>query len=303
MRGGREESIVLCRGCRVRAVGLCILVGLLAGVSAAAQDQPSAPFAAPDRLRDRGEGLPTSMFGTYIRRGEILFYPFFEYYRDEDFEYKPAELGFVGDEDYRGRYRAREGLLFVAYGLTDNLAVEFEAAVISASLDRAPDDPSALPLRTTESGLGDIEGQVRWRWRKETRDRPEVFSFAEVVVPHKRDKPLIGTPGWELKFGAGVVRGFGWGTLTARAAVEYDESSSSHFDSGEYALEYLKRLSRSWRVYAGIEGAQDEISLIGELQWHITPRAFVRFNSGFGLTSKATDWAPEVGVVFSFGPR
>jgi hypothetical protein len=243
------------------------------------------------------------MFGTYIRKGEFLLYPFFEYYRDRNFEYSPAELGYQLEEDYRGRYRAREGLLFLAYGITDALAVEFEAAVISAALDKAAGDPSAVPRRIEESGVGDIEGQIRWRWRKETRDRPEVFSFTEVVVPHQRDKILIGTPGWELKFGTGVIRGFGWGTLTARGAIEYDEASSSHFDSGEYAVEYLRRLSPSWRLYAGVEGSQDEVSLIGELQWHLSPRAFVRFNSGVGLTSKATDWAPEVGVVFSFGRR
>jgi hypothetical protein len=283
--------------------GLCGFLGLVPAVSAVAQDRPPTTIAASQRLRDRGEGLPTSMFGTYIRKGEFLFYPFFEYYRDENFEYTPEELGFIGDVDYRGRFRAREGLLFVAYGLTESLAVEFETAVISASLERAPDDPSSLPLRVTEAGLGDIEGQVRWRWRRETDDRPEIFSYAEAVVPHNQEKVLIGTAGWELKFGTGVVRGFGWGTLTARAAIEYDEASSSHFDSGEYALEYLKRLSRSWRIYVGIEGAQDEVSLIGELQWHVTSHVFVRFNSGVGLTSKATDWAPELGVVFSFGPR
>ena len=56
-------------------------------------------------------GCATSMFGTYVRRGELLVYPFFEYYRDDDFEYKPSELGAPGEEDYRGRYRAKEGLL------------------------------------------------------------------------------------------------------------------------------------------------------------------------------------------------
>jgi hypothetical protein len=277
------------------------LAGLLAlaPMSAAGQERP-AP-AEPIYLRDRGEGLPTSMFGTYIRRGELLLYPFLEYYRDEDYEYKPLELGFSGEEDYRGRYRAREGLIFVGYGVTDDLAVEFEVAAIRASLDKAAADPSLLPSRIEESGLGDIEGQIRWRWRRETEARPEIFSYTEVVVPHHEDKPLIGTAGWQVKVGTGVVRGFRWGTLTGRAAIEYDAASSSQIDLGEYAVEYLKRLSPTWRVYLGIEGTQDEVELIGDLQWHLGPNLFVRFNSGVGLTSKATDWAPEVGVVFSFG--
>ena len=36
------------------------------------------------RQRDRGTGQPTSMFGTYVRRRELLVYPFFEYYLDND---------------------------------------------------------------------------------------------------------------------------------------------------------------------------------------------------------------------------
>ena len=77
------------------------------------------------------------MFGTYIRRGEWIVYPFFEYYRDDDFEYKPEELGYPGEVDYLGRYRASEGLLFLAYGLGENLAIEVEAAYISASFEKA----------------------------------------------------------------------------------------------------------------------------------------------------------------------
>jgi hypothetical protein len=268
--------------------------------AAAAQAAPAQPV---DRLRDRGEGLPTSQFGTYIRRGEWLVYPFYEYYRDKNYEYAPSELGAVGDEDYRGRYRAHEGLIFVAYGLTDNLAFEIEAAVIDATLEKAADDPSGLPSSLQNSGVGDIEGQLRWRWNRESDHRPEVFSYAEVVLPHAEDTPLIGTPGWEFKVGTGIVRGYGWGTLSLRAAIDFEEASTSHVDLGEYAVEYLRRLSPAWRVYAGIEGSSDEVSFIGEVQWHVTPQVFVKMTNGVGLTSKATDWAPEVGVVFSFGRR
>jgi hypothetical protein len=67
------------RGRTCRAIGLAGLIGLLCAVPVAAQQQPPDPPAAPEWLRDRGEGLPTSMFGTYIRKGEFLLYPFFEY--------------------------------------------------------------------------------------------------------------------------------------------------------------------------------------------------------------------------------
>jgi hypothetical protein len=280
------------------------LAVLMFAPPAPAQVAPAPPVPPAEPFRaDRGPGVATSMFGTYVRGGEWLVYPFIEHYRDRNFEYKPEELGYAGDVDRRGRYRASEALVFLAYGVTDDLAVEVEGAVIRASLDKAAADTSALPARLTESGVGDIEGQVRWRWKRETASGPEAFSYVEVVTPRHRDQPLTGTPGWELKVGTGVARGFGWGTMTARAAVEYATASSSHVDLGEYAVEYLKRVSPRWRVYAGIEGAQDEVSFIAEAQWFLRPNIFVKLNSGVGLTSKATDWAPEIGVVFAFPRR
>jgi len=254
----------------------------------------------PAYLRDRGTGIPTSMFGTYVREGELLVYPFFEYYLDKNAEYKPADFGFGLDQDFRGRYRASEGLLFLAYGLTDRLAVELEAAVISATLETSADDPSGIPEKIKESGVGDVEGQLRFRWARERERRPEVFSYFEAVAP-VQDKPLIGTPDWEFKLGTGLIKGFSWGTMTLRAAAEYS-IEESEFGLGEYAVEYLKRLSSAWRVYLGVEGTQDEVELITEAQWHITDSIFIKINNGFGITSKATDWAPEIGVVFSF-PR
>jgi hypothetical protein len=255
-----------------------------------------------DPLRDRGPGIPTSMFGTYVRPGELLVYPFFEYYRDKDAEYSPAELGYGLDQDFRGRYRASEGLIFLGYGVSDRLAIEFEAAVISARLERSPDDPSGVPPVIEESGLGDVEGQLRWRWANESGGRPEIFSYFETVGPTQDSGSLIGTSDWEFKLGTGFIRGLSWGTVTARAAAEYDNAESA-FELGEVALEYLRRLSPMWRVYGGVEGAQDEVELIAEAQWQVTERVVVKLNNAFGVTSKATDWAPEVGVLFSFGGR
>jgi hypothetical protein len=42
------------------------------------------------------------------------------------------------------------------------------------------------------------------------------------------------------------------------------------------------------------------VSLIGEAQWFISRRTFFKFNCGFGLTEKAPDIAPEIGIMFSF---
>jgi hypothetical protein len=296
----------------LRTLPLMLLLGIgpmLGTVAGQQASQAAAPASAqpdaslPVYLRDRGTGVPTSMFGTYIRGGEAILYPFFEYYRDRNLEYSPSEFGVNLVQDFRGRYRAKEGVFLFAYGLTDDLAMEVEAAVISASLVKSPADLSAMPSRIDESGLGDVEGQLRWRWRRETAERPELFSYVEIVLPHHEHKPLIGLAGVEVKVGTGLVRGFDWGTVSMRAALEYASASPSPFDIGEYGVDYLKRLSPAWRVLVGIEGTQDEVSLITEAQWHFHPRAFIKINNGLGLTSKATDWAPEIGILFTLPTR
>src|SRR6266705_2537648 len=180
------------------------------------------------------------------------------------------------------------------------VALEFEAAVISAELRRSPADTSAMPARVEESGLGDVEGQIRWRFQRETENRPEFFTFFETVFPLQRSRKLIGTQDWEFSFGLGLTRGFRWGTVTARAAGEYSRETRQ-FDTGEYAVEYLRRLSPAWRVVAAIEGNQvDEVSLLTEVQWQFVPHAALKLNGGWGLTTNATDFAPEVGIMFSF---
>lgn len=254
----------------------------------------------PIYLQDRGTGMSTSMFGTYVQKGEFLFYPFFEYYHDHDFEYSPAELGFGSQNEFRGTFRASEGLIFVSYGFKDWMAAEFEASIITASLEKAPEDTSNLPTKLKESGVGDVEGQLRFRLLQERQSHPEIYSFLEISTPTQRHKLLIGTQDWEYTFGIGFTKGFSWGTLTIRGAGEYSRFEQN-LEGGEYAVEYLKRISPKWRIYLGIEGSQgDEVELITEAQWHITDSIFIKMNNGFGITSKATDWAPEIGVMFSF---
>lgn len=152
----------------LRSGALALLLASLLPTDPASAQEPNNSRTTPPGaifLADRGTGIATSMFGTYVRDGEWLIYPFLEHYRDRNFEYKPTEFGGTREQDYRGRFRAFEGLFMVAHGLTDDLAFEIEAAVIHASFERAVDDPSALPRTFTESELGDVEGQLRWGGR------------------------------------------------------------------------------------------------------------------------------------------
>ena len=250
-------------------------------------------------LRDRGTGISLSMFGTYIHKGEFIVYPYYEYYYDQNAEYSPVELGYGLDQDFRGRYRAHEGLVFLGYGVSERLAFEFEAAVITAKQYKSKDDPSDMPDKMEEEGLGDVESQLRYRWAQETMGRPEFFSYFETVFPLQKDKKLIGTQDWEFKLGTGLIKGFHWGTMTLRIATEYS-AEEKKVELGEYAIEYLKRVSKLFRFYVGVEGSQDEVELITDLQFHVMKNAFIRVNNAFGATSKATDYAPEVGILFHF---
>lgn len=254
----------------------------------------------PPWLADRGPGIATSLFGTYVEKGELLVYPFYEYTWNRDQEYKPEELGFAGAHDQRGSLIEHEGLIFLSYGLSRRVALEFESAVYTdATLHRAPGDTSAVPRRLHETGLGDTQAEIRWRWTDETAGRPELWSYFEAVFPFQKNRKLIGTADWELVPGVGATKGFRWGTLTARVSGTYD-AEGSDFAFGEYALEYLKRIAPRWRCVLAFEGEQDEATVIGELQWQVAPRALLKLNNGFGVTSKAPDMAPEVGIALSF---
>ena len=277
-----------------------LAAGLMAPALAAGSEDDAARTAEqlPYYLKDRGTGVALSMFGTYARRGELIVYPYWEYYVDNSRQYSPQEFNFEGTQDFSGRYRESEGLFFVAYGLTDNLAVQAEIAAAKASLEKAPGDLSALPRRYESSGLTSFETQLRWRMRKEDEHRPELWSYLDVVYPTNRANPLIGTAGVEAELGFGITRGFRWGTLTARFSGAYEGASTTHFAVGEYGIEYLKRISPRWRIFAGINGHETAFTLITEAQWHVHRNVFIRFNQEIGLTSEANDWEPQLGILF-----
>src|SRR5436309_1047008 len=158
---------------RASLMGLALLGALGAG-----------PFVAttgacvsdnfPTYLRDRGTGIATSLLGTYVRKGELLAYPFSEHTGNNEQEYKLSELGFAGEDGYGGKYTEQAGVMFLSCAI-----------------------------------------------------------------------------------------------------------------------------SPKWRAVLAMEGEQDEAAIIGEAQWRIAPRAVLKLNNGFGLTSKAPDLAPEVGLALS----
>jgi hypothetical protein len=262
---------------------------------------PSAAGAQePSYLADRGDGIRTSLLATYIRPREFVFYPFYEYTRTRNFEYKPSELGYVGDVDFEGKKYEREYLVFLGYAFTDSLLFEFESALRSTvDFRKAGNDTSNVPAQLRESGLGDTEAQIRWRLAKETETRPDITLFFETVFPLQRSKKLLGTQAWEFASGAVLTKGYSFGTLSLRGGVAYDRSDRK-FKVDEYAIDYLKKLSPAWRVALSLEGHESELSIIGEVQYSLSKDAILKINSGFGLSNKDRAFAPEIGVLFRF---
>jgi hypothetical protein len=156
-----------------------------------------------------------------------------------------------------------------------------------------------VPEHIHEAGVGEVESQARFRLAFETERRPEVFSFLQLSYPLQKNDVLIGVSDWEGELGFGLIKGFPWGTLSGRYALAYEEGG---LQGGEYAIEYLKRISPRWRGVVAFEGEGEDLSLITEAQLFISPRLFLKLNCGFGLSSKVPDFAPEVGLVMSVAP-
>ncbi len=249
---------------------------------------------------ERSSGIPTSQFGIFVSRGELLVFPFAAITRDHNREYQPAQLGYGLSEDFRGHFRSTQAQLFVAYGVTDWLAIELEGARLSARLDKSPSDPSAVPARIEESGIGDIEGNVRIRFMMEGARRPQLYGFVELTPRTLAGKRLIGEQYWDAKPGVGLVRSFRWGTINARIAAEWNREAKSP-DLGEVELEYLKRLTPRFGINlalaGGESGTNDEWTVVGGLRWKLTRWVALKLDGTFGIMSKATDLETQAGVL------
>lgn len=280
----------------ILVLGVVLLGTALPGRLLAQEDHAAA------QLRDRGPGLPTSAFGTYVRGGQLLVYPFFAYTRDQNHEYQPDEFGVGGDVDFRGSYWSTETGVMLSYGVKNWLALEFTTAYMKASLEKSPDDTTPVPQTTVESGLGDVEGQVRVRCFKETANLPEMYAYMEITAPTQQNMVLIGDSEWDFKPGIGFSRSFEWGTLSARTTGEWNHSEAKA-DFGETSIEYLRRFSRSFQMFAAFEGGEggpfDEWHLASDLAWRLTDHVTFKLDNTFGLSSKANDWEPQIGILFS----
>ncbi|MEJ2056072.1 MAG: hypothetical protein P8X42_19330 [Calditrichaceae bacterium] len=241
------------------------------------------------------------MYGTYIDKGELLIYPFFEYSYDHNEEYQPEEFGFASKQEYFGKYWSNSLELFVAYGFSDRITLELEAAYLNARFAKASIDNFIPWTRINESGIADIEGQIRARLMHENKRFPEIYGYVELTAPVQKSKKLIGNANWDIKPGVGIIKGFSWGTLGFKTDLEYNRESKG-VDIGETAIEYLRKLSDLWRLYIAIEGgeggAPDEWIFVSGLQWHFSKYLIIKLDNQLGITPKATDWSPQLGIMF-----
>ncbi len=267
----------------------CFLV-----INSASQEIPDPD--AFDFFRDRGDGIQTSLFGTYIEKKDFIIYPFYEYYIEKDTEYNPGKLGYNLNQTQQGKFSAHEELVYLAYGINDWLMFEVEASIIQAKLEKSSTDLSIMPSSFKESGIENIEGQFRWRYNRESSRRPEVYSYFLTVIPTQGNNKIIGTEGYEFKLGTGLIKGFKFGTVSANISIQYN-TQGSEYEFGGLTVDYLKRINKNFRVYVGLEGLPNATELITELQIFPAPWMFFRLNNAIGISPDATDIAPEVGVL------
>jgi hypothetical protein len=270
-----------------------ISVPLLSVKSSLGQNPDKRDF---DFFRDRGVGIPTSLFGTYVEKHDVILYPFYEYYVEKENEYNPLDLGFNADQTVEGRFSAHEELIYAAYGISNWLMIEAEGSIIQATQKKSEEDTSDMTSSFMESGIENIEGQLRWRYWKENQNTPELYSYFLTVIPTQGTHKMIGTDGYEFKFGTGLIKGFSIGTISLNTSVQYN-TEANEYEFGGVTIEYLKRINKWFRVYVGAEGIPDATELITEVQIFPKPWMFIRLNNAIGLSPAATDIAPEVGLL------
>jgi hypothetical protein len=66
-------------------------------------------------------------------------------------------------------------------------------------------------------------------------------------------------------------------------------------------------VSPSFRVFLSFEGGEtgalDEWELVPGIQWQVSNSVLFKLDNGIGITSKATDWTPQLGLMFSYQSR
>ena len=245
-----------------------------------------------DRSRDRGEGLPLSMFGTYIRSGQLVVMPVLRKCTATTTSVRSGELGSRARPSCAGA-STRTNVSCSSLRVLENIAAEFEIAGISASLDKSPLDDSALPPRLEHRALATSRA-APLAMEEGIRHAAGAVQLLRDRVSRAAVEALIGTPDWELKFGFGLTRGLRWGTISARRSLGMPTapgSWESTRSSAEARVEPAAALRRS-RRQRGRARADHGSQIL------LTTRIVLKLNNSFGLTSKATDWAPEIGVMF-----
>ena len=278
----------------IRFAGPLLLV-LITRPLAAQQDTLRPP------LRDRGAGIRTSEFQTYIQRGQFFIIPAVSYVKDHNLEYSPFDWGYGSQDGLRAAFHGSSAQLLLAYGVTDWLAFELEGSYLKAHFERDAQDTSATPSQIDESGVGDFAVQARMRFAHERGSRPEIWGSLEFIPASNTGKLLIGDKPSDLKGEIGLTKGYQFGTMTLRTTIEYNHGDH-HWDLGETSIEYLRRLSTNWRVMAAVEGgeggAPDEFVFVTSFQARLARSVVLNFGNSFGLMSKSTDLEPYVGLRF-----
>jgi len=81
--------------------GFGLALAMVTGVTALSPRAMAQRIELTMHQRDRGVGVPVSIFGIYIERGQLLVFPFYAYARDHNLDNQPAKWGYGLNDDFR----------------------------------------------------------------------------------------------------------------------------------------------------------------------------------------------------------
>ena len=291
----------LLRAARPAPLLLMALLAWSPGPALAGAADPAPAQELPAYLADRGPGISTSQFATYVAsRASSSSTP-------STSTRGPPPSSTTRASSARSAARTSSASSSSTRPCSLSPTASRTASPSSSKGRSTPRPPSrrrpatraTSPPASRNRGWATSRARSAGAGERRRLPGPSFYSFLEIVFPLQENKLLIGTQDWEGALGLGFLRGYCWGTIGGRLAVAWD-GEDSRLQLGEYAVEYIKRTSPRWRFLASLEGESEEVSLIGEAQWSFSLRAFLKLNCGFGLTELSPDVAPEVGILFRF---
>jgi hypothetical protein len=205
-----------------------------------------------------------------------------------------------------------EGALWLGTGIVTGV----DLGVFIPFRQLSPDEGNS------ESGIGDVEAELKWNFLPESETAPALALKIGVGFPSADERKGLGSGGYDLF--ATLLAGKGFGPVETYLNLGYTRIDKLEVEPEEGAGgEEAETLNRS--VYSASLAARwnvvEQLGLVAEVQftsaeakgddaavsatvgaiWQITPAVGIDVGGRFGLTDAAADWTILAGLNFAFG--